>query len=96
MPIENLHRWASEVAAHFSLDEDEFSKTMTELFWSTAHIQLSLGYALIVRQDCIFPKGKKAERLEQKIFPTLFLYQRYTFGIIFIIPMSAFIAVGKE
>mgnify|MGYP001598418100 FL=1 len=69
MPIENLHRWASEVAAHFSLDEDEFSKTMTELFWSTAHIQLSLGYALIARQDCIFPKGKKGRAFRTEDIP---------------------------
>jgi hypothetical protein len=44
IPMENLHRWSAEVAAHFNLDVDDFSQVMTELFWSAAHIQLSLGY----------------------------------------------------
>ncbi len=69
IPIENLHRWSSEVAAHFKLDEDEFSKVMTELFWSAAHIQLSLGYALIARQDCKFPKGISGKAFKEKDMP---------------------------
>ena len=66
MPIENLHRWSSEVATHFNLDEDGFSKVMSELFWSAAHIQLSLGYALIARQDCKFSKGTKGKAFKEK------------------------------
>ena len=69
IPIENLHRWSSEVAAHFNLDEDDFSKVMSELFWSAAHIQLSLGYALIDRQDCEFPKGTKSKAFKEEDMP---------------------------
>ena len=69
IPIENLHRWSSEVAAHFKLDEDDFTKVMSELFWSAAHIQLSLGYALIARQDCKFPKGTKGKALKEEEMP---------------------------
>lgn len=58
IPIKNLHRWSDEVAVHFNLDAEGFSKVMTELFWSAAHVQLSLGYALIARQDSKFPEGK--------------------------------------
>jgi len=69
IPIENLHRWSSEVAAHFNLDKDDFSKVMSELFWSAAHIQLSLGYALISRQDCKFPKGTNGKAFKEEDMP---------------------------
>jgi len=69
IPIENLHRWSLEVAAHFKLDEDEFNKVMSELFWSAAHIQLSLGYALIARQDCKFPKGMSRKAFKEEDMP---------------------------
>lgn len=69
MPIENLHRWSSEVSAHFNLDKDDFSKVMSELFWSAAHIQLSLGYALIARQDCKFPKGTNGKAFKEEDMP---------------------------
>ena len=69
IPIENLHRWSSEVATHFSLDKDGFSKVMSELFWSAAHIQLSLGYALIARQDCEFPKGTNGKAFKEEDMP---------------------------
>ena len=69
IPIENLHRWSDEVAAHFNLDAEDFSKVMTELFWSAAHVQLSLGYALIARQDSNFPKGEKGKAFKEKDIP---------------------------
>lgn len=69
IPIENLHRWSSEVAAHFNLDEEEFTQVMSELFWSAAHIQLSLGYTLIAREDCQFPKGKKGKAFREEEIP---------------------------
>ena len=70
IPIENLHRWSSEVAAHFNLDEEEFTQVMTELFWSAAHIQLSLGYALIARGDCKFPKGTNGKAFKEEEIPS--------------------------
>ena len=69
IPIENLHRWSEEVATHFNLNVNEFSQIMTELFWSAAHVQLSLGYALIARQDCKYPKGKKGKAFKEADMP---------------------------
>jgi len=69
IPMENLQRWSAEVADHFNLDVDDFSQVMTELFWSSAHIQLSLGYALIARQDCKFPKGKNGKAFKEEDMP---------------------------
>ena len=69
IPIENLHRWSGEVATHFNLNVQEFTQIMTELFWSAAHVQLSLGYALIARQDCKFPKGEKGKALQEVDIP---------------------------
>ena len=69
MPTENLHRWSSQVAAHFKLNVENFSQVMSELFWSAAHIQLSLGYALIARQDCKFPKGIKGKAFKEEDMP---------------------------
>ncbi len=69
IPIENLHRWSSEVAVHFNLDDEDFSQVMAELFWSAAHIQLSLGYALIARQDCEFPKGTNGKAFKEEDLP---------------------------
>ena len=42
---------------------------MSELFWSAAHIQLSLGYALIARQDCKFPKGTNGKAFKEEDIP---------------------------
>ena len=67
--IEDLHRWSSEVAKHFNLDEDDFGKEMSELFWSVAHVQLSLGYALIARQDCEFPNGTSGTAFKEEDMP---------------------------
>jgi hypothetical protein len=69
MPMENLHKWSSQVAAHFKLDVEKFSQVMSELFWSAAHIQLSLGYALIARQDCKFPKGINGKAFKEEDMP---------------------------
>ena len=57
IPMENLHRWSSEVADHFKLNKEDFRKVVAEFFWSAAHIQLSLGYALIAKKECKFPMG---------------------------------------
>ncbi len=71
LPPENLQEWSMKVATHFKLDEESFRQTVTELFWSIAHIQLSLGYALIARQDCEFPKGTKGKVLHEKDVPNV-------------------------
>ena len=69
IPMQNLHRWSSEVATHFNLDKHDFRKVMSELFWSAAHIQLSLGYSLIAKQDCKFPKGTNGKAFKEEDMP---------------------------
>lgn len=71
LPMENLHQWAYEVANHFHLDQDEFRESVTELFWSIAHIQISLGYALIARQSCEYPKGTQGIAFHEKDLPNV-------------------------
>ena len=57
LPMENLHQWSDKVADHFKLDREEFRQSVTELFWSISHVQLALGYALIAKESCAYPKG---------------------------------------
>ncbi len=73
LPMQNLHTWSTKVAQQFNLETDDFRKTVTEVFWSVAHIQLSLGYALIAREDCQFPKGAKGKALQEKDVPNAIL-----------------------
>ena len=69
LPMQNLQRWSAQVAAHFKLDAEEFRQNMAELFWSVAHIELSLGYAVIARQDCEFPKGTNGKAFDEEDVP---------------------------
>jgi len=73
LPPENLQEWSMKVAVHFKLDEESFRQAVTDLFWSVGHVQLSLGYALIARQDCKFPKGTKGKALHEKDVPDAIL-----------------------
>ena len=73
LPMPNLQIWATKVSQHFNLDTDGFRQVVTELFWSVAHVQLSLGYALIAREDCQFPKGTKGQALQEKDVPNAIL-----------------------
>lgn len=69
LPMQNLQTWSAHVAAHFKLDDENFWQVMAELFWSVTHIQLSLGYALIARQGCKFPKGTNGKAFNEEDIP---------------------------
>src|SRR3989338_7324511 len=71
LPIENLGQWAHKVAIHFNLDQDEVRQSVTELFWSVGYVQLSLGYVLIARQSCKFPKGICGEVFREEDIPLM-------------------------
>lgn len=71
LPMDNLNQWAFKVADHFSLDRDKFRESVTELFWNVSHVQLSLGYALIARQSCKFPKGIQGESFREEDIPNM-------------------------
>jgi len=71
LPMENLHQWAYKVADHFKLDREEFRQSVTELFWSISHIQLALGYALIAKESCAYPKGIHGEAFREEDIPMM-------------------------
>lgn len=60
LPMPELHKWAKSQARRLKLDEDCFVDQMSSLFWAISHVQLGLGYALIARQSCKFPRGQRS------------------------------------
>ncbi len=71
LPMGNLNQWALKVAAHFSLNQEEFRDSVTELFWSISHVQLALGYALIAKESCTYPKGIRGEVFREEDIPNM-------------------------
>jgi hypothetical protein len=71
LPMENLHQWAYRVADHFKLDREEIRQSVTELFWSISHVQLALGYALIAKESCAYPKGTCGEAFREEDIPNM-------------------------
>lgn len=55
--MEGLQNWSIAVAKIMRINVDDFLSKTKELFWSLSHVQLALGYALIARQNCKFPRG---------------------------------------
>ena len=80
LPMENMQKWSHEVANHFNLDAEEFRQAVCELFWSAAHVQLSLGYALIAKRDCAFPSGTQGAALHEKDIPNVTNMPEILFG----------------
>ncbi len=77
LPMENLQEWSRKVAIHFKLDEESFRQTVTELFWSMAHVQLSLGHTLIAIQECEFINGIQGIALHEKDVPNIKMPEIY-------------------
>ncbi|MDP8211761.1 MAG: hypothetical protein P9X22_00535 [Candidatus Zapsychrus exili] len=77
LPIKNLQVWSKNVAIHFKLDEKNFRQTVTELFWSMGHVQLSLGHMLIALQECEFIDGIQGIALHEKDVPNIKMPEIY-------------------
>ena len=77
LPMENLQIWAGKVAKHFNLDEEEFRQVVTELFWSMANVQLSIGHSLIAMQECEFINGAKGIALKDHEVPDIKMPEIY-------------------
>jgi len=77
LPMENLQEWSVKVAIHFQLDEEDFRQTVAELFWSMAHVQLSLGHTLIAMQECEFIDGAQGIALHEKDIPDIKMPEIY-------------------
>lgn len=71
LPMDNLNQWAFKVAAHFTLNQEEFRDSVTELFWSVSHVQIALGYVLIARESCAYPKGIQGEAFREEDIPNM-------------------------
>ena len=57
--ISDLNSWGQNQSRRLGIDSNIFYKRVSALFWSIAHVQISLGHALIARQLVAFPKGQK-------------------------------------
>lgn len=77
LPMGNLQEWSRKVAIHFELDEESFRQTVTELFWTMAHTQLSLGHTLIAMQECEFIDGVQGIALYEKDIPHIKMPEIY-------------------
>lgn len=71
LPMNELHNWSNGVSELLSIDKKIISSRMTEIFWCLSHVQLSIGYSLLSRQTCQYPKGIKGEAYEEKDVPNL-------------------------
>jgi len=69
LPMDVLHEWSESVSQLLLIDNKVFSSNMSELFWALSSVQLSIGYALISRQTCQYPKGIKGEAFSEKEVP---------------------------
>jgi len=77
LPMQNLQEWSIKVAKHFKLDEESFRQAVTELFWSMANVQLSLGHTLIALQECDFVDGIQGIALHEKEVPNIKMPEIY-------------------
>ena len=71
LPIENLQSWAEDISKRLELDPEYFYPKASEFFWALSHVQLAMGYALVARQSCEFPKGKNGTSYDDKSTPDL-------------------------
>ena len=77
LPMKNLQEWSKKVAFHYKLDEDCIEHTVSELFWTMAHVQLSLGHALVAMQECEFIDGTKGIALSPNDIPNPTMSELY-------------------
>ncbi len=73
----DLQRWSGEVANHFGLDNENFRQVVAELFWSIAHVQLSLGHAIMAMQECDFVDGTQGIALNEEDVPSITMPEIY-------------------
>ena len=71
LSMEDLGKWADIVSKKLRLDPDFFYPKAAEFFWALSHVQLAIGYALVARQSCEFPKGKSGISFDESGVPDL-------------------------
>jgi len=71
LPMDNLQNWADVISKRLRLDPEYLYPKASEFFWSLSHVQLAIGYALIARQSCEFPRGKKGASYDESSMPDL-------------------------
>ncbi len=71
LSMKNLHKWSIATSERLKLNEKDFQDAMSELFWSLSHVQLALGYMLIARNSCKFPKGINGTAYQEEDIPSI-------------------------
>lgn len=71
LPIEKLHEWSYGIVELLNLDGEYIRKRFSEIYWTLFNAQLSLGYMLIARQTCKYPKGLKGEVFSPNDIPII-------------------------
>lgn len=69
LPVENLYSWGTKTAKRLKIDEDKFCQRVVGINWAVSHVQLSLGYVLIAKQEVRFPRGIKGVSKDIKTIP---------------------------
>lgn len=75
--MQDLQRWSGEVAIHFGLDNENFRQVVAELFWSIAHVQISLGHAIMAMQECDSIDGTQGIALNEEDVPSITMPEIY-------------------
>jgi hypothetical protein len=71
LSIEDLQSWADVISKRLKLDQDYFYPKASEFFWALSHVQLAMGYALVARQACEYPRGKEGASYDENSVPEL-------------------------
>ena len=69
--MDNLQKWSGIISKRLRLDYDFIHPKASEFFWSLSHVQLAIGYALVARQSCEFPRGKSGISYNDNGIPNL-------------------------
>lgn len=57
--MRSLQTWGINTAFRLHLPYDEFTTKVTEVLWAAINVQMSIGYTLIARETCTYPRGTK-------------------------------------
>ncbi len=77
--VEDKNKWGDYIADKLKLDKIILWELNSEFFWALANTEISLGYTLIARETCEFPRGKKTIGYDPDDIPTNFTVQEMHF-----------------
>ena len=71
LPLNKMQKWSDFTARRLRIDRDDFYSKVSDLFWSVGYVQLAIGYALIAKESCKFPRGLKGTVYKEQDVPIL-------------------------